>query len=243
MRTVPGWLTERPIAHRGLHGCGGPENSLAAVEAAVVAGYGVEFDILASADGVPMVFHDDDLTRLTGRPGRLDETTAAALAELRLAGSNEPIPTLSRVLERVAGRAPLLIEFKARSAEAGRLEAAAWEVLRNYRGRFAVQSYNPLSLLCFRRLAPMVPRGQLSGTMRRTTLVVDWTVKMMIRRFGFNYLSRPHFIVDSLNRQPYDVAQRLRRRLPLLLYTVKNAEHQALADRYADNFIFENFRP
>ncbi len=243
MTTVPVWLTDRPIAHRGLHGCGVPENSLAAIEAAVAAGYGVEFDILASADGVPMVFHDDDMQRITGRPGRFEATSAAELAELRMLGSNQPIPTLAGALEAVAGRVPLLIEFKARSAEAGRLEAAAWEVLRSYRGRYAVQSYNPLSLLSFRRLAPTVPRGQLSGIMRTSTLRVDWPIKMLISRFGFNRLSRPHFIVDSIKRQPYDVAQRLRRRLPLLLYTVKNAEQQGLAGRCADNFIFEGFRP
>ncbi|HJM48247.1 MAG TPA: glycerophosphodiester phosphodiesterase family protein [Alphaproteobacteria bacterium] len=247
MTSAPAWLSERPFAHRGLHGAGLPENSLAAVDAAIAAGYGIEIDVLGSADGEVLVFHDDDLERMTARPGRLDGLPSAALAELRLADSDEAIPSLAQVLERVADRVPLLIEIKARdtgaSRGAGRLEAAAWQVLRDYRGRFAVQSFNPLSLYRFRRLAPAVPRGQISGDFRHTKLPGGWPAKVLARRFAFNWLSRPHFIVDDVGRQPCAAAQRLRHRLPLLLYTVRSAAQQETAGHFADNIIFEEVRP
>ena len=57
------------VAHRGLHGPGAPENSLAAVRAAVAAGYGIEIDVQPSADGQAMVFHDDDAGPDDGRAG------------------------------------------------------------------------------------------------------------------------------------------------------------------------------
>ena len=55
-----------PIAHRGLHRPGLPENSMAAFRAAIAHGYGIECDIQRAMDGTPMVFHDYELGRLTG---------------------------------------------------------------------------------------------------------------------------------------------------------------------------------
>ena len=55
---LPAAFLTTPIAHRGLHGLGIPENSLAAAQAAIDAGYGIELDIQPARDGTPMVFHD-----------------------------------------------------------------------------------------------------------------------------------------------------------------------------------------
>jgi glycerophosphoryl diester phosphodiesterase len=111
---MPSWLRETPVAHRGLHdqAAGVPENSLAAFRAAADAGYAMEFDVRLSADGIVMVFHDAKLKRLTGRPGLVAETPSAALRQLHLHGTGETIPTLTQVLQVIAGRVPLLIEVK-----------------------------------------------------------------------------------------------------------------------------------
>ena len=70
MALHPGFLA-RPIAHRALHdmSAGLPENSRAAVRAAIAGNYGIEIDLQMSADGQAMVFHDYDLGRLTGLVG------------------------------------------------------------------------------------------------------------------------------------------------------------------------------
>jgi hypothetical protein len=60
-------LTARPFAHRGLHGPRVSENGMAAFAAAVAGQYGIECDVRLSRDGVPMVFHDAALARMTGR--------------------------------------------------------------------------------------------------------------------------------------------------------------------------------
>ena len=108
------WLTARPIAHRGFHDLrrGRPENTLAAFDAAVEARYAIECDLHISADGVPVVFHDDELERLTGEPGAVRDRTAAELGDLRVAGTGEWIPTLDELLALVGGRVPLVIELK-----------------------------------------------------------------------------------------------------------------------------------
>ncbi len=82
-----------PIAHRGLWTPdGAPENSLAAFQAACAAGYGIELDVQLTADGEAMVFHDDNLERMTGAEARLRDRTAADLRELRLAGHGRDDP-------------------------------------------------------------------------------------------------------------------------------------------------------
>mgnify|MGYP000391789119 CR=1 FL=1 len=89
MRAVPDWLTEWEYAHRGLHTPGVPENSLAAAKAAIGAGMGIECDIQMSADGVPIVFHDWELSRLTSVEGMV------GARDLRIALVNrEALPLL-----------------------------------------------------------------------------------------------------------------------------------------------------
>lgn len=93
------------VAHRG-HWKQAPENSLAAIEAAILAGADiVEIDIRMSADCVPMVFHDSDLERMTGQPSAVSDLPLAKLSELGLRArngnnselTNQAIPTLDEV--------------------------------------------------------------------------------------------------------------------------------------------------
>ena len=73
------FLNHLPVAHRGLHGNGIPENSVPAFLKAIEAGYAIETDVRLSKDGVPVVFHDDTLVRMTGRNGRVESLTAEQL--------------------------------------------------------------------------------------------------------------------------------------------------------------------
>jgi glycerophosphoryl diester phosphodiesterase len=163
--TLPPDFLRRPLAHRALHdrARGRPENSRAAVRAALAAGYGIEIDLQASRDGVAMVFHDDVLDRLTVASGPVRARSAAELAAIRLKDAEEGIPTLSEVLAIVAGRVPLLIEIKDQSGrmgpEMGALPAATAAALAGYGGPVAVMSFNPHAVAEMARLAPAVPRG------------------------------------------------------------------------------------
>src|SRR5512144_2116965 len=109
-----GWLTERPIAHRGLHDAqaGVIENTASAFHAAVAGGYGIECDLQISADGEAMVHHDDALGRLTEGAGRLDAMTVEALQRVAFKSTADRMLTLGQLCDLVAGRSTLVIELK-----------------------------------------------------------------------------------------------------------------------------------
>ena len=153
------WLVARPIAHRGLHGPGRPENSLAAAKAAIAADYAIECDIQRTADGETVVFHDDTLERLTGAQGRVGDMTLAALRELALLGTGERIPTLAELLRLIAGRVPLVCEIKSDFDGDTRLSGRAAEIGQAYDGPLAFKSFDPEVIAFLRAGACPRPLG------------------------------------------------------------------------------------
>jgi glycerophosphoryl diester phosphodiesterase len=160
---LPRGFHARPFAHRALHGPGRPENSRSAIDAAMTAGYGIEIDLQLSSDGQAVVFHDYALDRLTDARGPVRQRSAQDLAAIQLRESDEGIPTLSQVLDQVAGAVPLLIEIKdqdgALGPAIGPLEEAAAACLADYPGPVAVMSFNPFSVARMGQLLPDLPRG------------------------------------------------------------------------------------
>lgn len=124
-------------AHRGLSGRF-PENTLLAFREALAAGAdGIELDVHATADGVPVVIHDRDVSRTTSGSGAVDEISLAALQTLD-AGSGERVPALSEVLHLVGDAVHLDIEIK--GLDAGR---ATLDVLAQFpAARWAISSFN-----------------------------------------------------------------------------------------------------
>lgn len=239
---APSWLIERPIAHRGLHhGSRIPENSLAAFDRAVNARVPIELDVHRTADGEVIVFHDDNLQRMTGVDRELSRVGFAELADYRLVGTTERIPRLVEVLDLVGGRVPLLIEIKNRG-RVGPLEEATAALLAGYRGAFAVQSFNPLSLSWLRRRHPEMVRGQLAGDFRDEFLA--GYKKWLLRNLLLNRWSRPHFIGYDLRCLPHWAVSRAKQRgAAVLAWTVDTEEKLARARSLADNIIFESICP
>jgi glycerophosphoryl diester phosphodiesterase len=249
--TLPPAFLQRPIAHRGLHGPGRPENGLAAMRAAVEAGYGIELDLQPSADGVPMVFHDPYLMRLTGEGGAVAERTAQALGCLTLRGGEEGIPTLAQVLALVAGRVPLLIEVKDQShalgSVDGRLEAATAATLRGYDGPVALMSFNPHAVMALKDAAPGIPRGLV--TCDFSSADPEWAPA------GAAALARLADIADfdatGASFVSHDKADLSRPRLaelkaagvPVLAWTIRSPEEERAARAVADNVTFEGYLP
>lgn len=239
---TPSWLRERPIAHRGLHGDGVPENSLAAFEAAVDAGYPVELDVRLSADEVPVVVHDERLERLCGVDAAVAELDRATLAELTLQDTGEAIPTLAEALATVDGRVPVLVEVKNRERP-GEVERAVAAVLDAYDGAFAVQSFNPLTVRWFRRHRPAWPRGQVAGRLRGATDVGP-LARFVCRRLLASPLARPDFVAYEHDALPYwPVTLHRRLGVPVLAWTVRTAAALQRARERADTVVFESIRP
>lgn len=244
----PDFLT-RPIAHRGLHGPGAPENSAAAFRAAIAAGHGIELDVQPAADGTPLVFHDDTLDRMAGITGPVRGLTTAQAAGVRLAGTDEGIQTLAEVLELVAGRVPLLVEIKDQDGALGPAPAdlprSVARVLNGYAGPVAVMSFNPHMVADFRAAAGGVAAGLTSCAFDRD----DWPEVPDARRaslarlddfdrVGASFVSHDH--VDLAN--PAVTALRARG-VPVLCWTIRSAADESAARRGADAITYEGYAP
>lgn len=161
------------VAHRGASATH-PENTLAAFRAAIEVGAPmVEFDVRLTADGVPVVLHDADVSRTTDGRGLVHELTWEELRRLsagRPGGPREPVPSLREALELLSGRAGADVEIKHLPGEAGFepgreavLEAALAEIeAARFDGPVVVTSFNPATVRRSRELAPDVPTGLLT---------------------------------------------------------------------------------
>jgi glycerophosphoryl diester phosphodiesterase len=239
----PSWLREHPIAHRGLHSAQVPENSMAAFEAAVSAGYGIELDVHLSADDRLVVMHDEELRRTTGQPGRVGELDSGLLRGIALLGTDGNVPLLDDVLSVVAGRVPLLVEVKTGDASPSRVGRAVARALAGYRGPHAVQSFDPRLLIWLRRNVPELLRGQIAEAFRRGSLPLGR--RLALRTMVLNGRSRPHFIAYDVDAVPSLAVAVWRRllRVPLLVWTVQTVAQLERARRVRANVIFEDIDP
>jgi len=254
MRPVlPDTFTTVPLAHRALHdrAQGRPENSAQAVRAAVAAGYGIEVDVQISADGVAMVFHDDTLDRLTDATGPVTALTAAALQQIGLRDSAEPIPTLAQVLEIIAGRVPLLIELKDQSGimgpTNGQLEQATAQALAGYQGPVAVMSFNPSMIRTMARIAPQIPRGLTTYAFPQSDFPQTDAAEVHRRHLAaitdFDDVAASFISHDWKDLQNPRVASLKEAGAKILCWTIKSPDQEALARRVAQNITFEQYLP
>jgi glycerophosphoryl diester phosphodiesterase len=248
---LPPAFLARPFAHRALHDrrAGRPENSRAAVRAAVAAGYGIEIDVQPSADGIAMVFHDELLDRLTDRTGPVNAHEAAALAAIPLRHGTEGIPTLTQVLSDIAGKVPLLIEIKDQDGDMGPalvgLEAAVGRALHGYAGPVAVMSFNPHAVAAMADLAPALPRGLTTSAYR----YADWAPMTRATcdrlrdipdydRVGASFIS--HEAADLDRPRVADLKAAGAR---ILCWTIRSPQEEAAARRVAETVTFEGYLP
>lgn len=229
------WLTRRPIAHRGFHDLNGVrwENTLSAFDAAIGRDYAIECDVHLSADGVPVVFHDSVLNRLTGRDGFVHELTAAQLMQLRVGGTGDHIPTLAEMLARVAGRVPVVIELKSAEGHDDGLVAAVARTLDGYRGEAAIMSFDHRLVRRFAHDAPAIPAGLTAEGRKVADLEAHFS--MLAHPLSFVSFS----VLDLPN--PFVTFVRDRLSLPVITWTVRNQETLAATFAHADQMTFEGF--
>lgn len=242
------WLTARPIAHRGYHDAtaGRIENSLSAVAAAIERGFSIEVDLRSAADGVPVVFHDDTLDRLTGRTGAVRNHSVDDLSAITLSGSNDRIPSLTDLLDLVAGRVGLVIEIKSDFRPNPPYLDRIADILSGYDGPVAIMSFDPDLVAACRNRVPKLPRGIISGGM--SPRLAYWRRFTLMERFVLRHMlhaprSRPDFVAYDIDALPAlsPLAMRALSGRPLLTWTVRTTFQRQRAARWADQIIFEGF--
>ena len=232
-------------AHRGLHDSTKAENSMSAFRAAKERGFGIELDVRLSKDGELVVFHDDNLTRVAGKEGKVVDFTADELSKMKLNGTDDGIPTLREVLELIDGSVPLLIEMKMNQGEGGVAEKLV-EVIDGYKGEFIVESFNPFALRTLRRLRPDVQRGFLSMEYMKSEKTKGKLLYRLLENLCFNFLMRPDFIAYEKTGHKVRNLRIIRRSFgtPLLAWTIKSeSEEEAAISHGFDTVIFEGYIP
>ena len=240
------WLTARPIAHRGLHepAIGVIENTASAFQAAIDGNYGIECDLQVSADGEAMVHHDESLGRLIEGDARLDWLPAAALKKAAYKATTDRMLTLGEVCDLVAGRVTLVLELKSRFDGDRRLPRRVGSALASYRGPVAAMSFDPGMVAALREPAPRLPRGLVAmkrehPAERSEAFVTPGRYAMQVLAARLNFVA---YRVQDLPLYQLSLARHVLR-MPLLTWTVRTAADRMRAEHYADQMIFEGFRP
>lgn len=236
--TRSNWFCKYKIAHRGLHNETMPENSLVAFDNACNHGFAIELDVRLSKDGEVVIFHDYNLKRICGEDINLNTLTLDELKNYQLCGTKHTIPTLKEALKLINGRSPIVIELKPQKRKE-HLEEKVYEILKKYPYDIAIKSFNPFSVLWFKKHAPEVPRGMLAGYLK--DIKMPNIYKYLIKRLKFFNLIKPDFISYDFNDLPNKYVSS--KNVPVLTWTIRSKEQEKQAFEFANNVIFEDYIP
>ena len=173
-----------PVAHRGIHdNITVPENSLPAFNAAAEAGCGIELDVQFTKDRQLVVFHDDNLSRMCGDDRLVIDVTYDELSKMRLLDSDEKIP--------------LLIEMKNERRVVWELPRALYSIMKDYKGVYAIESFNPMFLRKYKKFDKTIARGMLSmrfGEFKDQCRRHQRLIALTLENLMWNFMAKPDFI-------------------------------------------------
>jgi len=221
------WHYPRYIAHR----CGGaltPENTLAGLRLAARLGYrAVEFDVMLSADGIPLVIHDETLERTTNGSGSVAELSSGELRKLdagikhHRAFAGEFLPTLLQTLEgcRALGLSANIEIKPASGHESETGSVVARQVLAHAHdwpnASLLFSSFSERALAAALAEAPELPRALLVGA-----VPPDWRSRLQQLECTALHCAARHL-------QPILAAEIIAAGFPLGCYTVNRPEEAA----------------
>jgi glycerophosphoryl diester phosphodiesterase len=244
----PAWLIARPIAHRGLHDIAGGyvENSPAAAQAAIEAGYAIECDVQLTSDGDAVVFHDFTLERLTRETGAVGARSSRALQGISYATGTDRIIALTGLLDLIGGRTPLVCEIKSRFDGDLRLADRVAAIVADYAGPLAIKSFDPQIIAHLRLNAP-APLGIVAEAHYDDAEWAELPEQRRLELAQFLHFgeTRPDFLSYHVGDLPHAVPFLCRTALamPVMTWTVRRPDQHVLARLWADQIVFEGFRP
>ena len=190
------------IAHRGIFDNKNkiPENSFIAFKKAIDKGYAIEFDVQLTKDQKLVVFHDDNVLRMTGINSKISDITLEEVRKLKLLDTNELIPTFNELLDLVKGQVLLDIEIK-NTKQINLVCDLVLKELENYNGDFLLKSFNPFIVKTLKKKNNKYKVGLLI-TKRMPNLIFDFFVRTKLI-----YLFKHDFIVINkklFNKKYYE---------------------------------------
>ncbi|MBQ9154786.1 MAG: hypothetical protein IJ130_13370 [Solobacterium sp.] len=246
-----GKLKTYRYAHRGLHdnASDAPENSLRAFAKAADAGYGIELDVQLSKDDIPVIMHDFVLGRIArdeygnAPEGKVRDYTFEELQKFFLLDSDQRIPSFAQVLELVNGRVPLIVEYKTEEKEMTVCEKGN-ELLKDYRGLYCVESFNPMAVNWYRIHRPDIIRGQLSDAYTQDPNY-QGALYAALEYLMLNWKTKPDFIAFNRKHEE-NLSRKLCRKLfhnTAVGWTIKDEDQLIEAKQLYDIVIFDSFVP
>lgn len=219
------------IAHRGVFDNKTiPENSIKAFKLALNKNLTIELDVHLTKDNKLVVFHDDNLKRMTGVDSIIESFTLKEIKKLKLLDTNETIPTLKEVLNLVDGKVLLDIEIKINKG-VKKIVKKLLETLDTYNGKVIIKSFNPLA----------VKEVKKNTNKYLVGLLVDYYTDNKI----FNFLSKTNIIIPfckpdflGINKKMLNTKniKRYLNKLPIMIWTIKKEDEITKINN--ENFIY-----
>ena len=232
------WYLKYKFSHRGLHNKKYPENSLGAFQYSKEKCFGIELDVRLTKDNQVVVFHDENLQRMCKVNKNIQDLTLDELRECRLKDTGFTIPTLEEVLDLIHDEVPIIIELKPLKG-IKHFPELVYEIIKHYKGRVAVKSFNPFYIIWFKENAPKITSGLLACNFN--TVYLPFFYRILLRRLFFYKKVDPHFISFDINDLPNKYVSK--HKVPVICWTVRSKETEEAAQKVAKNVIFEGYIP
>lgn len=235
------WISQLPISHRGLFNNKTiPENSIKAFQNSIDNRYAIELDVRITKDNKIVVFHDANLKRMCGVSKKVSKCTYEDLRKYKLLDTNEHIPLLNDVLKLTEDKVGLLVEIKCGLGYV-KISKHVHQILKKYKGDYAIQSFSPFCVKWFERHAPEITRGQLA-----TKSDIYFPTSKFFEKLRFFNYNKPDFISYGINYLPNKYIDKIlkeNKSCLLIAWTIKNDEQKQKAQKHCDNYIFDHIRP
>ena len=215
------------IAHRGIHNEAIPENSMKAFSLALKKNIPIEFDVHILKDKNIVVFHDDNLKRMTNKDKFIKECTYEEIKDLKLKNTNEKIPLLKDVLKLVDGKVLLDIELKMDVTDHS-LEDGLIEILKDYNGEVILKSFDYRKVIYLKKHT----NYKIGLLIKRMSGFKDF----IIRNINFNILIKPDFL--ACNKNMLDCKSVKTFKKDIYIWTIKNKDELKIYK--SDYYISEN---
>lgn len=232
------YLKEIIIVHRGIHDNKKvPENSIKAFELALNKNLPIELDIHLLKDNTIVVFHDNNLFRMTRVNKKIKDLTYKELLKYSLINSTYSIPTLDEVLNLVNGKVLLDIEIKNDDRVKDMCNILS-NKLDNYQGKFIIKSFYPNIIHWFKVNRPDYIRGILLPIIYKNKSIS----LLKIKKINLSYTA-PNFLAVNKNiiKKNFVIKQR-KKGMQIIAWTIKDDKERAALKDYTDGFIV-NIKP
>ena len=204
------------IAHRGIHNnIDIPENSLKAFKLAMNKNIPIELDIHLTKDNKLVVFHDDNLKRMTNENKNIEDLTLEEIKKYNLLNTKEKIPTLEEVLLLIKGTILIDIEIKGKKRIKALIEVLL-KTLESYNGEIIIKSFNP-KIIKQLKSKTKHPLGLLI-----THNSPDKIYNLFSKTNIFLHYTKPDFIAISKKLISHKKLAKYTKKLPTLVWTIKD---------------------